>query len=46
VDYNLYEGMTVRGMPERVMLRGKLIVDGDRFLAESGSGHYLSRKRL
>jgi dihydropyrimidinase len=46
VDYNLYEGMTVRGMPERVMLRGKLIVDGDRFLAQPGSGHYLSRKRL
>jgi dihydropyrimidinase len=43
VDYNLYEGMTVRGVPEKVMLRGKLIVDGGHFLAEPGSGRYLER---
>ena len=43
VDYNLYEGMTVRGVPERVYLRGRLLVDGDRFLGEPGSGQYLAR---
>jgi dihydropyrimidinase len=45
VDYNLYEGMTVRGVPEKVFLRGRLIVDGDRFLGERGHGQYLPRAR-
>ncbi|HEY8684238.1 MAG TPA: dihydropyrimidinase [Chloroflexota bacterium] len=44
VDYNLYEGMRVRGLPERVYLRGKLLVEGDRFLGEPGSGRYLHRR--
>jgi dihydropyrimidinase len=44
VDYNLYEGMKVRGSPEQVYLRGKLLVDGDRFLGEPGSGQYLHRR--
>jgi dihydropyrimidinase len=43
VDYRLYEGMDVRGVPVKVYRRGELIVDGDDFLAEPGSGRYLSR---
>lgn len=43
VDYNLYEGMTVQGVPEQVYLRGRLLVDGDRFLGVPGSGRYLHR---
>ncbi len=43
VDYNLYEGMRVRGVPETVLLRGQIIVDGCRFLGEPGSGRYLHR---
>jgi dihydropyrimidinase len=43
-DYNVYEGMMVRGMPAKVYLRGKLIVDGDRWLQERGDGKYLHRK--
>jgi dihydropyrimidinase len=44
VDYNLYEGMMVRGVPERVYLRGQLLVDGEKFLGEPGSGRYLHRR--
>lgn len=44
VDYNLYEGMTVRGVPEQVYLRGRLLVDGEHFLGEPGSGRYLPRR--
>jgi dihydropyrimidinase len=44
-DYNLYEGHTVRGVPERVYLRGRLIVDGDEWLGEAGGGCYLARRR-
>jgi dihydropyrimidinase len=43
VDYNLYEGMTVRGVPETVLVRGRIVVDGDRFLGEPGFGTYLHR---
>jgi dihydropyrimidinase len=43
VDYRLYEGMDVRGVPVKVYRRGELIVDGDDFLAEEGSGRFLFR---
>ncbi|HEV8340411.1 MAG TPA: dihydropyrimidinase [bacterium] len=46
VDYNLFEGTVVRGAPAGVWLRGRQIVDGERFLAEPGSGHYLPRERF
>jgi len=42
-DYNLFEGWDVVGMPEKVFLRGKLIVDGDEWLGKSGQGQFLKR---
>ncbi|OGO27461.1 MAG: dihydropyrimidinase [Chloroflexi bacterium RBG_16_54_11] len=42
-DYNLYENWELVGFPEKVFLRGKLIVDGDRWLGKPGMGMYLSR---
>ena len=35
-DYNLYEGWELIGMPEKVFLRGKLIVDGEQWLGKAG----------
>lgn len=43
-DYNLYEGMTVRGWPERVLLRGQTIVQGEQWLGQQGAGQFLRRK--
>jgi dihydropyrimidinase len=43
-DYNLYEGWELTGMPEKVFLRGKLIVDGDRWLGKAGDGLFLNRE--
>lgn len=43
-DYNLYEGWELVGYPRQVFLRGKLIVDGDRWLGYPGSGEYLYRQ--
>jgi dihydropyrimidinase len=43
VDYNLWEGMRVRGVPEKVLVRGRLVVDGERFVGERGYGRYLHR---
>ncbi len=42
-DYNLYEGWKLTGMPEKVFLRGKLIVDGDVWLGRAGDGLFLKR---
>ena len=43
-DYNLYEGWELTGMPEKVFLRGKLIVDGDQWLGKAGNGIFLKRE--
>ncbi|MEN4011055.1 MAG: dihydropyrimidinase [Chloroflexota bacterium] len=42
-DYNLFEGWQLTGFPEKVFLRGKLIVDGDRWLGKAGMGKFLER---
>ncbi len=42
-DYNLFEGWELVGMPEKVFLRGKLIVDGDQWLGSAGQGRFLMR---
>lgn len=42
-DYNLYEGWDLTGYPEKVFLRGKMIVDGDNWHGKSGDGKYLKR---
>jgi dihydropyrimidinase len=42
-DYNLYEGWDLTGYPEKVFLRGKLIVDGEQWLGKNGDGQFLER---
>ncbi len=42
-DYNLYEGWHLKGFPEKVFLRGNLIVDGETWHGQAGKGIYLSR---
>jgi len=42
-DYNLYEGWELTGYPEKVFLRGKLIVDGDEWKRRRGDGRFLKR---
>jgi len=46
VDYNLFEGMRMRGVPVSVWVRGRQVVDGDRFVGEPGGGRYLARGRF
>jgi dihydropyrimidinase len=45
-DYNLYEGTTVTGSPETVLLRGKVLVDGDELVAQPGVGRFIPRARF
>ncbi|HLA92422.1 MAG TPA: dihydropyrimidinase [Actinomycetota bacterium] len=42
-DYNPYEGWTVRGVVDTVLLRGQVIVDGGRFVGRKGQGRFLRR---
>jgi dihydropyrimidinase len=43
IDYSLYEGWRVKGIPRRVFSRGKLIVDGENFLGRAGGGSFVRR---
>jgi len=43
IDYSLYEGWRVRGVPRKVFSRGRLIVDGDTFLGRAGAGSFVRR---
>lgn len=42
-DYNLYEGWKIVGYPEKVFLRGKMIVDGDTWHGKAGAGKFIKR---
>jgi dihydropyrimidinase len=42
-DYNLYENWELVGYPEKVYLRGELIVDGDNWLGSPGGGRFIHR---
>jgi dihydropyrimidinase len=43
VDYSCYEGLVVHGKPDVVMLRGRVLVDGDGFHGQPGMGRFLAR---
>jgi len=42
-DYNLYEGWELTGYPEKVYLRGQMIVDGGEGKGRKGMGQVLKR---
>jgi dihydropyrimidinase len=43
VDYSMFEGIEVTGMPDVVLSRGKAVVEGDKFLGRVGQGEFLKR---
>jgi len=43
-DYNLYEGWELKGYPEKVFLRGNLIVDEEKWYGKAGDGQFIKRK--
>ena len=44
VDYTPYEGMPVQGVPDTVLLRGRVIVRNGEYIGGTGGGQYLARK--
>ena len=45
VDYSVYEGRKVRGLPQVVLQRGRVLVRDGRFHAEPGDGRFIPRSR-
>src|SRR5271170_2494434 len=43
VDYSMFEGIQVTGMPDAVLSRGRVVVEGDKFLGRAGAGDFLKR---
>jgi dihydropyrimidinase len=43
VDYSMFEGIQVTGMPDAVLSRGRMVVEGDNFLGRAGAGDFLKR---
>ena len=43
VDYSMFEGIEVTGMPDIVLSRGQVIVEGNKFTGRPGAGEFLKR---
>src|SRR5467141_4222265 len=43
VDYNTYEGKTIKGVVDTVLSRGKVVIDKGEFKGKSGNGQFLKR---
>ncbi|MFL6442577.1 MAG: dihydropyrimidinase [Candidatus Sulfotelmatobacter sp.] len=43
VDYSMFEGIQVTGMPDVVLSRGKVVIEGDKFMGGAGQGQFLRR---
>ncbi len=44
IDYNAYEGFSQKGRPEKVFLRGELIVDKGQYVGKAGQGKFIERQ--
>ncbi|HEY3050840.1 MAG TPA: dihydropyrimidinase [Gaiellaceae bacterium] len=45
-DYSLFEGTKVTGAPQVVLLRGRVLVEGDELVAQPGVGEFIRRARF
>jgi len=42
-DYSLFEGWKIKGKPETVLSRGKVIIEKDQYIGKPGEGQFLKR---
>jgi dihydropyrimidinase len=43
VDYSMFEGIRVKGLPKSVLSRGRTIVENGKFVGKAGSGEFVRR---
>ncbi|MGD0697201.1 MAG: dihydropyrimidinase [Terriglobia bacterium] len=46
VDYSMFEGIRVKGVPRQVFSRGRLVVDNGKFVGRAGQGEFIKRQRF
>ena len=44
VDYSMFEGIKVKGVPKTVMSRGRVVVENGKFVGKAGTGEFLKRQ--
>jgi dihydropyrimidinase len=44
VDYSMFEGIQVTGIPKTVLSRGKTVIDSGKFTGRPGAGQFLRRQ--
>jgi dihydropyrimidinase len=44
VDYSMFEGIQIKGVPKTVLSRGKPVIDAGQFVGRPGSGQFLRRQ--
>ena len=44
VDYSMFEGIKIKGMPKTVLSRGKTVIDGGNFVGRPGAGQFIKRQ--
>ena len=44
VDYSMFEGIKVKGLPKTVLSRGRTIIDNNQFTGRPGAGQFLRRQ--
>jgi dihydropyrimidinase len=44
VDYSMFEGIRVKGVPRQVLVGGRTVIDQGRFLGRAGQGQFLKRQ--
>jgi dihydropyrimidinase len=44
VDYSMFEGTRVKGVPKTVLSRGRVIIENGKFVGKVGAGEFLKRE--
>src|SRR5579863_8760700 len=44
VDYSMFEGIKIKGLPKTVFSRGRAIIDGGNFVGRPGAGQFIKRQ--
>ncbi len=44
VDYSMFEGIRIKGVPKTVLSRGRVIVEGGKFVGRPGAGQFVRRQ--
>ncbi len=43
VDYSMFEGIHIKGMPKTVLSRGRPVIDAGKFVGRPGAGQFVRR---